>query len=61
MYSGISTTELDGVLKKESEHSGYAYICYSGRAGMFDLYLLLQQIKKKKCIKCTFLIRHVLE
>lgn len=32
-----------------------------GWAGMFDLYLLLQQIKKKKCIKCPFLIQHILE
>lgn len=28
---------------------------------MFDLYLLLQQIKKKKCINRTFLIQHILE
>lgn len=48
------------VLKK-SKHCGYAYICYAGLPGMFDLYHLLQQIKKKKCIKCTFLIQHILE
>lgn len=60
MYSNILTTDLNVVLKKESRHSGYAYICYSGLPGMFDLDLL-QQIKKKKCIKCTFLIQHILE
>lgn len=30
-------------------------------AGTFDLYLPLQQIKKKKCVKRAFVIRHTLE